>query len=670
MFSRLFARSRHPRSLTNAEAVAERAERAKAPDRLVHAFSDFEGQDTTVRAAPLAEFEHLLSTHISDLRHELGFDAADFEAIVMPMVRRYLSWVHLLPASASHHHSRLGGLAIHGLHVATLAARAAHNSVFDFTTALVNDTELRAHRRPRWQLGAATAGLHHDVGKILIDQVVTDADTGAVWNPFVQDLLSWLKDNQVERYAMRFRPGDRLHRHESFSLLLMGRIAGPEVLGALSEFGRDILEAVTMSISGERDDPFGLRKLVHGADVDSSRHDREAANTYWSESGAASDPMITRLLDAATCLIQTRNWRVNRPGSPVWANQDGVYLLWPQAFNGMRQELLAKQNATGIPNDPTEVAEIFIRSRVARPRVLSNGQRMNLWSIILPEDGSSTDNQNKAFIQMMTRLGGVSSALYIPEISSVMGSTPVVDMAEIQVAKDPTLPDVQHPETFIADRAGTPPAGSLALGERETEGAEDTGAEQTSTEPTASPSARAPSPAADADSPTRQTPEETAAPAEEPPQASSSHTAVPKSDSPPPADLTEPSRRLLEQTGLLGKTLLQVAEAIAKRAPTYKPRDMIRYVDQQTVLMRWPQAIRDFVGPNLADLAKQIEGDLSLLAHTVKGQARDYSQYGIAISLRLNGSPWNVLALNAQLSEAFMVIAQSKDTSSDEEIPE
>ena len=682
MFNRLLGRKpTEPAALSGLEKVSERAERAKAPDRVVDTFADFGGPDSTVRAAPVEEYLHLLAAQMKELQHELGFDQADFERIVLPMLHRYLNWVHLLPASASHHHSRLGGLAIHGLHVATLAARAAHNSVFDFTPAFVNDTELRSHRRPRWQLGAATAGLMHDVGKILIDQIVTDAATGAVWNPFTQDLVSWATERGVQSYALRFRSGDRLHRHESFSLFLTGQIAGPEVMGALTEFGRDILEAVTMSISGERDDAFGLRKLVHSADMDSSRQDREAAATYWSEQGASSDPVLSRLIDAAAGLVRSRRWRINRPGNPIWVTEEGAYLVWPMAFNAMRQELVSKQNATGIPADPNEVAEIMVRAKVARPRQLSDGTRLNYWSIILPEAEANAEAQNAALAGLLARIGNAHTALFIPEVSLLVSSTTVAELVEIKIARDPTLPQVEMANPTQDDSPGATQdaddaeAGATAESSVDDDSATPTasqgnGEEEEVPEAVATASKGDSHPPAEADQKAGEggAKDRVETPASE---AASQVTAQASGVEPPTEEDEELTQAmaLLNTAGPLGTTLCKLAEIVAADPERYKVKDKIRMVDSKIVVLRWPQAVRDVIGPDLPGLAKYLAEHTELLATSMKGQTPDYAQFGIAVPLRINGTPWNVVGLNESLSKAFSVLRNRGRSNATEEIP-
>lgn len=657
-------RKHHPAPpLDDAQILTARAERGTAPGRTIDTFTVFAGPDQTIEAADVEAYLHLLENPIKALRHEVALDGPTFDRVVMPMVQRYLAWVHLLPASQSHHHARLGGLALHGLDVATLSARAIHNAVLDYTPAMTRDLELRANRATFWPLAAATAGLMHDLGKVLIDQVVTAAHSGEVWNPFVLGLATWAKERGVDAYALRWRSGDRLHRHESFGLLLMGHIAGREVMDALSSLGRDVLEAVVTSISGERDDVTGLRDIVHRADAASCRADRDSGAAYWSEGTSNVDPIVSRLLDAAAGLIRRRAWRFNTPGHPAWVTPEGAYLLWPQAFNSMRQELVEQQKAVGVPDDPLEVAEIFIRAKVARRRELSNGQALPLWAIQIPgRDATSTGD---AYGDFMAKLGAVSHALYFPDPSPLIQGQVVTEATGLTVMPDPTLPTI---------------AGEPVTGPTTEVGAED-GQDDIPDE--ASPPAQGNEPPKGAEreavsvpavSATRPSPAGTSA------EVSTATSASADAGSPPTADTgcvedgaavrigaQEAARTLLTSAGGLGAVLLKIADLIAVEPGTYQPRDKVTQKGD-IVLLRWPEAVRDEVKA-LRVLADEVLAHPEWLAPAFNGQPLEPASHGITVSTRIRNTSWNALPLSPDLSAAFTTLARRNAAPTASDLP-
>jgi len=636
------------------KAMSERAERGGSPSRIVNSFADFAGPDQTVQAVELDEYLPLLKGGIDALRHETGFDTGTFEKLVMPMLRRYLSWVHLLPASASHHHARLGGLAIHGLDVATMAARNAHNAVLDFDPAYTRDLELRANRRSLWPLAAATAGLHHDLGKILIDQIVTCADTGEVWNPFVSDMLSWSKKQNVKRYAVRWRGNDRLHRHESFGLFLMGTIAGQEVLGSLAGLGRDVIEAVLMSVSGERDDPSGMRQMVHQADVASSKLDRDSGQAYWSESNATADPVLGRLLDVAATLVRKRVWKVNTPGHHLWVTSSGAYLIWPQAFTALRQELVNNQNSVGIPNDPTEIAEMFLRARIAMPRELSNGQRVPLWSLHLPAGDKPEVDETSPFAVMMAKLGGHRNALYIPDPGSLIAGLVIPDASGLRVARDPTLPETIIPAQESSVQESDPVDNNEAVSTSDSESplpvetplespGSDLPLSQTEQQD------RSITSISDAGRASRVEPAQAAK------ERANPSLQLPLAENTPVETIAGDAMQILNAAGPFGVVLGRIADRIALERENYPSRDRLQ-MKGTTLLIRWPDAVREEVA-DVRALAEAIAANPEMLG-TINGQAIDVAGAGITSCVRVRGQSWNAVPLNKTLSEAFNKVAR------------
>ena len=57
----------------------------------------------------------------------------DFRRLFLPIIERFAAFVHLLPASQSHHHRGAGGLFRHSLEVAYWALQAADKVLLDTT---------------------------------------------------------------------------------------------------------------------------------------------------------------------------------------------------------------------------------------------------------------------------------------------------------------------------------------------------------------------------------------------------------------------------------------------------------------------------------------------------------------------------------------------------------
>lgn len=627
-----------------ADPIAQRAEIGMGAVRPVHAFSECAGPNGTARAIPVAAIVDLLKPKLLELQHELGFDEERFGRVVMPMIRRYVGWTHLLPASANHHHSRLGGLASHGIEVATLASRSAHNAVMDFDPRFMRDLELRSKRRGLWPLAAATAAMHHDIGKSLIDLLVTSTESGSLWNPFVEPIDTWMERERVAYYAIRWRPGPRLNRHEAFGVLLMGQIAGREVFGELSGFGRDIMEAVVTAVIGHENDAYGLAQMVSAADAESSKADRSRLSEFWSEGAMMSDPVVNRLLESANTLLKRRSWVANGPAHPILLSEHGAYLIWPQAFNSMMKELQQQQRSVGIPNDPVEVAGMFVRAGVAKPRILASGQPSPLWTLLLPERSDDAAPAARgdfdAFIDAMKQ---TTQALFIPDPSPLLNGVAVATPMSVRLAPEPT---------------GAVAAGST--GPTPTVDADDA-----TTDPVPAP---ADTPSAVLPEPARPVP-----PGEAPlpVQAESSPAGSPV-DALEDAPLDDPSEAVasavdrgadplhaaedtLKRAGLLGTALADLAHKIAGD-PAFAASDYVCERRNGPVLVRWPNAIK-CVTNDVRDIADEIGQHPEYLAGSLDG--RELPPGGLTFSYSVRGKAWNVIALNSELSSAFSMIARS-----------
>src|SRR5581483_11177521 len=143
-----------------------------------------------MRGLPAASMSRLMATQqelINRLRQTLGLERDIFDSLIMPVIQRYVAFVHLLPASEAHHHRGAGGLLRHGLEAAFFAARASEGIVF-----LPFGTPRERHElEPRWHVAVALAGLLHDLGKSVADVTVTDRDGRTEWQPYLQTLLEW-----------------------------------------------------------------------------------------------------------------------------------------------------------------------------------------------------------------------------------------------------------------------------------------------------------------------------------------------------------------------------------------------------------------------------------------------------------------------------------------------
>lgn len=338
--------------------------------------ADFEDDDIPryppfAKGLPSANLDKVLATQnllIERIRTSLGFTREEHEHLILPVIRRYASFVHLLPASEAHHHRGAGGLFRHGLEVAFWAAQGSESVLF----SMAGSPRERRNNEPRWRLASCFAGMLHDVGKPLSDVSVTDKEGSHEWNPYSSTLYQWATDNEIERYFLRWRD-NRHKRHEQFSLLAIERIIPHDVLQYLSQGGPVILEAMLEAIAGTGTTQ-PITRLMLKADQESVARDLKQSRMEVDEF-AYGVPVERYVFDAIRRLVTSGKWKTNEPGEKVWHVHQGVFIVWRNL--GDLYDLIQRDNIPGIPRDPDTLADILIERGFA----LTNTQ--------MTEDGES-----------------------------------------------------------------------------------------------------------------------------------------------------------------------------------------------------------------------------------------------------------------------------------------
>lgn len=313
------------------------------------------------KGLPVAPIDRVIATQaelIERIRSALGFSRDEFATLVLPVIHRYAEFVHLLPASESHHHRGAGGLFRHGLEVAFWAAQASEAVIF----SMEGSPRERRNNEPRWRLASCFAGMLHDVGKPLSDVSVSDKDGNLIWDPYVSSLYGWADSNSIDRYFLRWRQ-NRHKRHERFSTLAIHTILPTEVIQYLSGGGTEVMFALLEAISGGgMNQP--VTRLMMRADQESVT--RDLKNSRLDVDGFAYGVPVERyVFDAIRRLVKTGKWKVNEPGARVWHLHQGVFITWRQL--GDLYELIEREKIPGIPRDPDTLADILIERDFAVP---------------------------------------------------------------------------------------------------------------------------------------------------------------------------------------------------------------------------------------------------------------------------------------------------------------
>jgi len=315
------------------------------------------------KGLPSVREERLLVTQqelIDKLRQSLPFDRKQFDELMLPVIKRYAAFVHLLPASETHHHRGAGGLLHHGLEVAHIAARSSEDVVF----AANAEPKRRRELEPRWRMAVCLAGLTHDIGKPISDLSVTDSTGGRTWNAYTENLAEWTQRESVDRYFLHWHKG-RHRRHEQFSVLVMERVLTRECMNWLAQYGPEIPHALLNSVAMADVDNNDIGPLIKRADNTSVERDMKRYQSSPNESLGV--PVERYIIDAMRRLISQGKWKVNEKGSRVWLLTDGLHIVWPAAAHEITR-VLQRDGVAGVPRDPDSIADILIDRGLATPR--------------------------------------------------------------------------------------------------------------------------------------------------------------------------------------------------------------------------------------------------------------------------------------------------------------
>lgn len=312
-----------------------------------------------IRDVPVERLIEQQSELIRAIQDNIGFTNEDFERYVSPVIYNYAKFVHLLPASESHHHMGTGGLFRHSLEVASWSGRAARGVIFSRN----GSPRERRDNTPRWRLACCLAGLLHDAGKPLTDVRVTNLEGTLEWIAGATSLYDWLKKNESSSYLVEWRR-NRHKRHEGFTTTMFERFVNEETKEYIYKAGLDIQYAINEALIG-LDARGQIAKIVSKMDMESCERDMKRANIS-QEGIQRSFPTHKYVLDSIRHLLNSGVWTPNEPGSKVWVLEEGVFIVWKQAVGDIYEEL-RKNKVPGIQRDAYSLAESLLDVDVAIP---------------------------------------------------------------------------------------------------------------------------------------------------------------------------------------------------------------------------------------------------------------------------------------------------------------
>lgn len=305
--------------------------------------------------------ENLLAEHeplLARLKLCYGADRAGFDRDLMPLVRRYAAYVHLLPATPDNYFKAPGGLLRLGLETAFFALQGTDAHIFSGKATITARRELE----PRWRIATFIGGLCCELHRVLSHLIATTLD-GDEWPSFMLPLVDWLQQRDAERYFVRWRP--RAAEVRGLGLYALPLVVPAQVLESLRHDDGAIVRLLFASVGGVPQyrehnvlDDLVRRSLALVIDRDLlASADRYGTPQYGSH-------LERYLVDAMRRLAAGHSaWGINREKSRLWFGEDGLFLVWPEAARDIL-ELLEGDQLAGIPKAPDTLLDILLDAGV------------------------------------------------------------------------------------------------------------------------------------------------------------------------------------------------------------------------------------------------------------------------------------------------------------------
>jgi conjugal transfer pilus assembly protein TraI len=291
-----------------------------------------------------------------------GADTRAFSTDLLPLIRHYADFVHLLPATSDNYFSSPGGLFRLGLEIAFFALQGTDGQIFSGRLTILQRRDLE----PRWRKATFIAGLCHEIHRTLSHLVVTDSH-GNEWPSYIAPLGPWLASVKANRYFLKWIPNAGEMR--SLGVFALPRIVDADTLQYLARGNSAVVPQMLGSISGMpslREHNVLDHLVRRAAALVIDRDLRASADRYGKP--ILGSHLERYLVDGMRRLVvDSEAWKPNSERSRVWFGSDGAFIVWPNAAADLCKLLEADQ-LPGIPKSSETILEILLAAGVAQPQ--------------------------------------------------------------------------------------------------------------------------------------------------------------------------------------------------------------------------------------------------------------------------------------------------------------
>ncbi|WP_171980130.1 MobH family relaxase [Vibrio aestuarianus] len=292
---------------------------------------DVIGYPPSPKGIPVVQTDVLLTRmqkEIDFIRNELGLKPEEFTEYIEPVMKAFIAYADLLPASEYKHHATGGGLIYHSFDVAKRAMRSAQCTQFPIGLGTVADTQ---QSNKQWRTATVLAALLHDGGKILADMVISngmEGDERITWDAHGDKTVhDWAAQHNIDRYYISWR-NQRHQKHQNASLMVMQRLIPQRTWSWLEDCydGKEIHTAMLNAVAKAGiEHPMSM--IVAKTDSESVKKDMFHRNSHITKE-VKRVPLSEMLCDLMKHYILSGQWEINRKNAPVWYVDNTLYIVW------------------------------------------------------------------------------------------------------------------------------------------------------------------------------------------------------------------------------------------------------------------------------------------------------------------------------------------------------
>lgn len=289
-----------------------------------------------------------------------------FDELYVDVLKRFVTFVHMIPASEDHHHSHTGGLLTHSIEASIESLRWSR----ELKCHMTDMPDLNTQIKPVIDYCAWLGGLCHDVGKIMRDisvdavEVIHPVTKRPIpmtkpilsWHPQKESLIQWARDNKISAYHvtwLRHRTHNR-HNIDSGQILqplLNGTYAMDYILS--SPIRQELYSELARCLSGFSHQKGHLPDCIRMGDSVSTN--KALSIQYDPVRGHRRVSTATKLYHCIN--IARRDWEWNMQKSRGWVIGGDVYLRWSSAIDSIVHASV--DNQFGLPTDTRSILTIM-----------------------------------------------------------------------------------------------------------------------------------------------------------------------------------------------------------------------------------------------------------------------------------------------------------------------